>query len=137
MPASEREAASGKTRGAGRLLVFVYAIFAAAATARGLFQVLTKFSEAPLAYILSLVAGAVYIVVTVALAKRGAGWDRVAVGALLVELVGVVGVGALSVAVPQDFPKDTVWSGFGRGYGFIPLVLPLLGLWWMRRSHRS
>jgi hypothetical protein len=27
-----------------------------------------------------------------------------------------------------------VWSGYGEGYGFLPLVLPVLGLWWLRRS---
>jgi hypothetical protein len=24
-----------------------------------------------------------------------------------------------------------VWSGFGAGYGYVPLVLPFLGLWWL------
>jgi len=23
---------------------------------------------------------------------------------------------------------------FGRGYGFIPLVLPIVGLWWLQRT---
>ena len=50
------------------------------------------------------------------------------------ELVGVLVVGTLSVFDAGDFPDDTVWSWFGRGYGFIPLVLPLVGLWWLRRT---
>jgi hypothetical protein len=38
---------------------------------------------------------------------------------------------------PEDFPKATVWSGYGSGYGFVPLVLPLVGLWWLRRTSRG
>lgn len=119
--------------GPGRLLVAVYAVFAIAATARGLFQILTKFGEAPLAYILSLVAGLVYIVVTVALARRGERWRRIATAALAAELLGVLVIGTFSLVAPGDFPHDTVWSVYGRGYLFIPLVLPVLGLWWVRR----
>ena len=126
-----------KTSGAGRLLVAVYAIFAAAATARGLFQILTKFSEAPLAYVLSLAAGLVYIVATVSLARPGRRWVRLAQTALIVELAGVLVVGTLSVTAPEDFRHDTVWSGFGRGYGYVPLVLPMIGLWWLRRSRAA
>jgi hypothetical protein len=33
---------------------------------------------------------------------------------------------------PVAFPDDTVWSGFGRGYGYVPLALPVLGLLWLR-----
>jgi hypothetical protein len=25
-----------------------------------------------------------------------------------------------------------VWTAYGAGYVFIPLVLPVLGLWWLR-----
>lgn len=128
---------TAKASGAGRLLVAVYAVFAAAATARGLFQILTKFSEAPLAYGLSLVSGLVYIVATVSLARSGPTWDRIARIAVLVELLGVLVVGTLSIVAPQDFPKETVWSGYGRGYGFLPLVLPILGLTWLKRTTGS
>jgi len=27
-----------------------------------------------------------------------------------------------------------VWSGFGVGYALIPLILPIVGLWWLRRE---
>jgi len=27
-----------------------------------------------------------------------------------------------------------VWTGFGSGYGFEPLVLPFVGLWWLRHT---
>ena len=39
--------------------------------------------------------------------------------------------GALSVLEPELFPDDTVWSRFGSGYGWVPAVLPLLGLAWL------
>jgi hypothetical protein len=54
--------------------------------------------------------------------------------AIAIELIGVVGIGAFSYAVPEDFPDATVWSHFGQGYGFVPLVLPVLGLLWLRRT---
>lgn len=117
--------------GPGRLLVAVYGVLALAATARGAYQVGTKLAEAPLAYVLSLLAGLVYVVATVALAT---GRRRLAWVTVLVEMVGVLVVGTLSVVDVGDFPDETVWSAFGRGYGFVPLVLPFLGVWWLRRT---
>ena len=32
------------------------------------------------------------------------------------------------------FPDATVWSSYGGGYGYVPLVLPVLGLLWLRRT---
>jgi hypothetical protein len=120
--------------GFGRVLVTVYAIFAVAATARSAVQIATKFDEAPVAYALSAVAAAIYIVATVALARGDRTSRRVATVAISVELVGVVTVGLLSLLAPDDFPAASVWSGFGSGYLFIPLVLPVVGLWWLRRT---
>ena len=120
--------------GPGRVLVAVYAIFALAATARAGVQIATRFEQAPLAYLLSACAAVVYIVATVALARSGPLARRVAFVACSVELVGVLVIGTLSLAAPDAFPDETVWSGFGRGYGFVPLVLPILGLLWLRRS---
>jgi hypothetical protein len=120
--------------GPGRVLVAVYAVFALAATARAGVQIATRFEEAPLAYLLSAFAAVVYIVATVALARSGPSARRVAFVACSVELLGVLVVGTLSLASPDAFPDETVWSGFGRGYGFVPLVLPVLGLLWLRRS---
>ncbi|MHA7191633.1 hypothetical protein ACX80N_15220 [Arthrobacter sp. MDT2-16] len=115
-------------------MIAVYGVFALAATARASFQIATKFGEAPLAYILSAVAAVVYIVATVSLARAGARAYRVSVVAVTIELVGVVAVGLLSVFDAQAFPSETVWSAFGRGYGFVPLILPILGLLWLRRN---
>lgn len=120
--------------GFGRLLITVYGIFALSATARAGVQIATRFSEAPLPYLLSALAGVVYIVATIGLARSGPGARRLAWGAVGFELAGVLVVGMLSVVDAADFPDDTVWSDFGRGYGFIPLVLPLVGLWWLRRT---
>ncbi|GAB3133369.1 hypothetical protein [Microbispora hainanensis] len=119
--------------GPGRVLVAVYGIFALAATSRAAVQIATRFAEAPLAYVLSAFAGVVYIVLTVALAR---GARRVGIAACLVELAGVLVVGTLSLADPAAFPQATVWSGYGSGYGFVPLALPVIGLLWLLRGAR-
>ncbi|GAB3000586.1 hypothetical protein LWP59_37185 [Amycolatopsis acidiphila] len=122
--------------GPGRILVAVYAIFALAATSRAAVQISTKFAEAPLAYVLSAVAAVIYIVATVALARSGSTPWRVALVCLSVELLGVLTIGTLSVFDRKAFPDATVWSGYGEGYLFIPLVLPVIGLLWLRRTAR-
>ncbi|MFS0716063.1 hypothetical protein ABC337_01945 [Arthrobacter sp. 1P04PC] len=134
---SNRPAKDTRNTGPGRLLIAVYAIFALSATARAGYQILTKFSEAPLAYLLSAFAAVVYIVATISLAKPGPTWFKVSVTAVVVELVGVLVVGALSLFDAVNFPHETVWSLFGRGYGFIPLLLPILGLIWLYRRRPS
>ncbi|GAA3591452.1 membrane protein [Klugiella xanthotipulae] len=120
--------------GLGRLLVAIYGILALAATVRSLYQILSRFNEAPVAYLLSGLAGAVYIVATIALIRQGPWWRRVAGAAILFELLGVLVVGTLSITLGDLFPHDTVWSVYGRGYGFIPLLLPIAGLVWLWRS---
>jgi hypothetical protein len=122
-----------RNTGPGRLLIAVYAVFAISATARAGYQIATKFSDAPLAHILSAFAAVVYIVATISLAKPGRTWFKVSLAAVLVEMVGVLVVGAVSLFDPVAFPHDTVWSLFGRGYGFVPLILPVLGLLWLYR----
>ena len=97
-------------------------------------QLSTKFHEAPLAYLLSAFAAVVYLVATVSLARTGVTSRRVARIAITTELVGVLTVGTISVLAPSAFPATTVWSGYGSGYGFVPLVLPFVGLWWLRRT---
>ncbi len=132
--------AEGSTRarptyaGPGRLLIGVYGLFALAAGARAGVQIGTKFDEAPIAYLLSAFAAAVYLVATVALARGGRTGRRTALVCCSVELAGVLAVGTFSLLAPDDFPDATVWSDYGRGYGFVPLVLPVLGLLWLRRT---
>jgi cytochrome bd-type quinol oxidase subunit 2 len=120
--------------GPGRILILVYGVFALAATSRAGVQIAIKFDEAPLAYVLSAVAAVIYCAATFALARATKVSRLVATVAIMVELVGVVGIGAFSYAAPEDFPDATVWSHFGQGYGFVPLVLPVLGLLWLRRT---
>jgi hypothetical protein len=135
-PAPARPADAALNTGLGRVLLFVYGVFALSASARALVQISTHFSEAPLAYLLSALAGLVYIAATVGLAIGGARGRRLALISCSVELLGVLVVGILSVADRVAFPDDTVWSRFGSGYGYVPLVLPFIGLWWVWR-HRE
>lgn len=116
------------------MIITVYVILALAATLRAVYQILTKFDEAPVAYVLSLVSGLVYIVATVALIKRTGRWRTVGIAALGFELVGVVIVGTLSLTHPALFDHPSVWSWYGAGYGWIPLVLPIVGLVWLLRE---
>ncbi|AXB48811.1 hypothetical protein [Amycolatopsis albispora] len=120
--------------GPGRVLVAVYAIFAIGATSRSAVQIATRFDEAPLAYSLSAVAAVVYILATFGLARGNRGGRRVATASCLFELAGVLAIGTFSLVDPAAFPHATVWSAYGKGYLFIPLVLPVLGLLWIRRT---
>jgi hypothetical protein len=122
--------------GIGRVLVIVYAVMALAATGRSFVQIVRRFDEAPLAYTLSAAAAVVYILATLALVLAGRrGWYAVAWIAIVFELTGVLVVGTLSLVLPELFQHDTVWSSYGIGYLFVPLVLPLFGIWWLR-THR-
>src|SRR4030095_14602521 len=105
--------------GAGRARIAVYGLFALAATARASVQLATRYSEAPLAYLLSAVAGVIYIVATFTLARGRRASPRIAWAAILLELVGVLTVGTLSLVDPAAFPRATVWSLYGIGYGFV------------------
>ncbi len=120
--------------GPGRVLVFVYGVFAVAATGRSLVQLGTHADRAPLAYSLSLLAALIYLAATTCLLLGGRRAWAAACVACTVELLGVLSVGALSYAATDLFPDKTVWSHFGQGYGFLPLVLPFLGLAWLRAT---
>ncbi|GGK17728.1 membrane protein [Pilimelia terevasa] len=122
--------------GVGRVLVYVYGLFAVAAGARAGVQIATKFAVAPVAYLLSAGAALVYLCAAVGLARGGTGGLRAARVCCAVELVGVLAVGAASLRWPAAFPDATVWSHFGEGYGYVPVVLPVLGLLWLRRVSR-
>lgn len=125
-----------RSLGVGRVLILFYAVFAVSSTARASFQIISKFEEAPLAYSLSLLSALVYILATLSLAQEGQTWKRIALWSVLFELVGVLAVGTMSLIAPQLFAHPSVWSGFGQGYGFVPLVLPILGLLWLRKNSR-
>ena len=121
--------------GIHRIVVALYAVLSAAAIGRSSYQILTKVDDAPLAYSLSGVAAVVYVLATVAVAQSAKPVFRlVAFSAVGFELVGVLGIGTLSLVRPELFPEATVWSHFGAGYVFIPLVLPIVGLWWLTNA---
>jgi len=137
-----RSEARPRMSGVGRLLVVVYGILAIAALGRSIFQIIDRFDEAPIAFSLSALAAAVYVVATIALAAR---WDQVAWVTIVFELVGVLVVGTLSLVAPALLGLDeinpfgreaTVWSAYGAGYLGIPLALPILGILWLRRNPR-
>ena len=129
--------ATGSSRlGIGRVLIAIYAVFAVSATARASYQLIRKFEDAPLAYSLSAVSALIYILATVALVRRGETWQRLATAAIVVELVGVLAIGLLSYTAPDLFAHPSVWSKFGQGYGYVPLILPILGLIWLRKNKR-
>jgi hypothetical protein len=109
-------------------------VFTVAALSRAIVQISTQFDEAPLAYTLSLVAGIIYAVITVALWRGGEAARRVALVSCTVELIGVLVVGTMTLVDSSAFPDQTVWSDYGIGYLFLPVIVPVSGLLWLRRS---
>lgn len=126
--------AGRRAGGPGRILVLVYGIFAVAAGARATVQIATRFEHAPVAYVLSAIAALVYLTNAVFLGRESASSWKAARAMCVLELAGVLIVGAASIAMPDAFPDATVWSQFGLGYGMIPVVLPILGLAWLGRN---
>jgi hypothetical protein len=122
---------ASRSTGLGRVLIVVYGILALAATGRSVVQILNDYSAAPLAYSLSAIAALVYIVATIALLLPGKAWFCVALVTIGFELLGVLTVGTLSIFDSALFPDKTMWSFYGRGYWFVPLVLPIAGLIWL------
>ena len=129
------QASRARVSGIGRVLIVVYAVLALAATGRSFVQIVGRFDEAPISYTLSALAALVYIVATIALIARGRTWYVIAWVTISFEMLGVLVVGTLCLVLPDVFQHETVWSVFGRGYLFIPLVLPALGMWWLS-THR-
>jgi len=122
---------STRSTGFGRVLIVVYGLLALAATGRSFYQIASEYTVAPFAYTLSALAALVYIVATIALVKKGDAWYRVAWFTIGFELLGVLVIGTLSIFDPELFTSKTVWSFYGRGYGFVPLVLPVVGMIWL------
>jgi hypothetical protein len=130
-PKATKQRDSTRT-GPGRLLVAIYGLFALSASARAAVQIATKFHHAPVAYLLSAFAAVVYIIATVTLGVGNPAARRIAAVSCSIELLGVLAVGTWSLTDKATFPDATVWSGYGSGYGFVPLVLPVFGLLWLR-----
>lgn len=132
---------SSLTTGTGHLnpiaritLIVAYAVLALAALGRSSFEISTKFGDAPLPYTVSAISAVLYTVITFALWR---GKNRLALIGSSIELVGVLTAGALGYIESAWWPKSTVWTGFGSGYGWIPLLLPILALWALVRARRN
>jgi integral membrane protein len=123
---------SASRSGGHQVLLIVYALFAVAAGARSGVQLATKADEAPLPYLLSLVAALTYALGWVAIRRAADGRTGLASVTLWLEVAGVLTVGTLSLLEDEWFPDATVWSQYGIGYGFVPLLLPVAGLLWLR-----
>lgn len=123
-----------KSSGFGRFIIVIYGVFSLSAGVRSVYQLGTEFAAAPFAIILSTISAVIYVIATVALSRTGPGWHRIAWIAVWIEMIGVLAVGLLSVMAPELFPKASVWSHFGAGYGYVPLVLPMIGLSWLWRT---
>jgi hypothetical protein len=124
-PATTRPARP-RTSGPGRTLIVFYFIMTIAALARSLFEIVAHFGTAPVAYLLSLFAGIVYLIATIGLVTPGR--------------TAVLVVGTASVIDLRLFPfsgdRSTVWAYYGLEYLLIPLALPILGLLFLRSQRR-
>ncbi|MFJ1842560.1 MULTISPECIES: hypothetical protein [unclassified Streptomyces] len=123
--------------GPGRVLVWFYGVFTVAAASRSIVQMILDFDRAPLAYVLSAVAAVVYGFITYSLVRGGERARRSALVCCAAELLGVLVVGTWTMAEPSAFADATVWSDFGMGYLFIPVILPITGMMWLRRAKNA
>ncbi|MFF3459335.1 hypothetical protein ACFYXH_34470 [Streptomyces sp. NPDC002730] len=121
-------------QGPGVLLVWLYGVMSVGAVSRSVYQILTDYDSAPLAHTLSAVAAVVYAFITYTLVRGGETARRAALVCCAAELAGVLIVGTWTVVEPSAFPDATVWSKYGMGYIFIPVLLPVTGMLWLRRS---
>ncbi|GGS35112.1 hypothetical protein AB0E75_09405 [Streptomyces griseoviridis] len=138
MATAERKPA--RTRliaGPGILLVWLYGVMVVGAVSRSVYQIATEFDRAPLAYALSALAGVVYGFITYTLVRGGETARRAARVCCAAELAGVLIVGTWTLVEPSAFPDSTVWSEYGMGYIFIPVLLPLSALYWLRRARTA
>ncbi|WP_217145392.1 hypothetical protein [Streptomyces sp. AC627_RSS907] len=133
----ERSARKRLIGGPGILLVWLYGVMVVGAVSRSAYQVATEFDRAPLAYTLSAVAGVVYGFITYTLVRGGETARKAALVCCAAELVGVLTVGTWTLVEPSAFPDATVWSDYGMGYLFIPVLLPLSALFWLRRARTA
>ncbi|MFB6956312.1 hypothetical protein ACFCYB_04550 [Streptomyces sp. NPDC056309] len=133
----EKPAGARLVSGPGTLLVWLYGVMVVGAVSRSAYQIATEFDRAPLAYSLSAVAGVVYGFITYSLVRGGERARRAALACCVAELVGVLTVGTWTLLDKSAFPDATVWSDYGRGYVFIPVLLPLSALYWLRKARKQ
>ncbi|MEW1998572.1 hypothetical protein ACFWFH_17320 [Streptomyces coelicoflavus] len=133
----EKQTGQRLISGPGILLVWLYGVMVVGAVSRSVYQIATELDRAPLAYSLSAVAGVVYGFITYTLVRGGERARRAALVCCAAELVGVLTVGTWTLVDPSAFPDATVWSDYGMGYLFIPVLLPLSALYWLRRARTA
>ncbi|MEE1797286.1 MULTISPECIES: hypothetical protein [unclassified Streptomyces] len=133
VPRTSGARGSRLVKGPGLLLVWLYGVMSVGAVSRSVYQIATEFDHAPLAYSLSAVAAFVYAFITYTLVRGGESARRAALVCCAAELVGVLTVGTWTLADPSAFPDTTVWSDYGMGYLFIPVLLPVTGIAWLRK----
>ena len=125
--------------GASDTLAFFYGLWAFSALGRSSYEYLFK-NPRPANLVpahLSTFVGVLYIFIIVGLRRRTPRAWWVTLALLIVELSGVLIVGTLDVFW-HAFPYATVWSQYGKGYFFMPLLLPFVGLAYMlRRETRA
>lgn len=135
MTVTEGESARNRlVSGPGTLLVWLYGVMVVGAVSRSIYQIATEFDRAPLAYSLSALAGLVYGFITYTLVRGGETARKAALVCCAAELVGVLTVGTWTLLDPSAFPDATVWSDYGMGYVFIPVLLPLSAIYWLRKA---
>ncbi|MEU7280748.1 hypothetical protein AB0A69_18450 [Streptomyces sp. NPDC045431] len=116
------------------LVVWLYGVMSVGAVSRSAYQIATEFDRAPLPYTLSALAAVVYVFITYTLVRGGETARKAALVCCAAELVGVLAVGTWSLLDPGAFPDSTVWSRYGYGYVFIPVLLPVTGILWLRKA---
>lgn len=136
MNLTNEETVKKTSNGFGRLLIVLYGIMALAASARAIYQLSSGETESYAASWMSLAAGLIYLVATISLAKASRRARVFAWISITLEAFGVTVVGILSLTHVSWLNEASVWSYFGRDYGYIPLVLPFIGLYWLRVTKR-
>lgn len=112
-------------------LLAAYSILAFAAVGRSTYELIFKFDEAPVPYTFSVIAALIYLVACWAIWRGDALGVKVGKVACSFELIGVLTIGTLTTIGERAFDVGTVWSYYGRDYGWLPLVVPALALWWL------
>jgi hypothetical protein len=135
--AAEAPAKARLISGPGMVVVWLYGVMSVGAVSRSIYQIATEFDRAPLPYALSAVAAVVYAFITYTLVRGGETARKAALVCCAAELAGVLIVGTWTLIEPSAFPDATVWSQYGYGYVFIPILLPLTGIWWLRANRTA
>lgn len=132
---TEPQNTESNVRGDGQVaLLAAYSILAFAAVGRSTYELVFKFNDAPVPYIFSTLAAVIYLVACWAIWRGDALGVRVGKIACTIELLGVLTIGTLTTVGDSAFDVGTVWSFYGLDYGWLPLVVPALALWWLFRQ---